>query len=461
MTSPSGRASQTAANPGGRAWRIVRVVAANVLLALLGGELVAYAVARLRLHVGYDSIALQKEEVLGRLPRTLVDGSLEADQAPPDNIERVLHPFFGFTFRPKLANPETNNMGFFAPVDYPYRKRPRELVVGIFGGSWALSLRCPTCIAALQEPLMQAVAAKGYDTITVLQFAQGAWKEPQSIFCFLYYMDTVDVALVADGFNEISQIPLPDGARPGGYPWDFPAPAFYRNISGSGLRVGDAATLTKIGLLRKAELRLTRLASRGPLARSMMVHLLWRAAITAAERRVARYTETLPQPSQRTYDGLFPQAATLDQSRQEYFDRYAGWIEASYQAARGRGKLLFHFIQPNQYVAGSKRFSAREQEVCLQDDNVRTVVAKYYPWLIRMSSELRERGVPSFDLTMALEDVTETYYRDSCCHMNRDGMTAMAGIIAMRVVESRLLDDLPEATSVPEATRESEALRPH
>lgn len=426
-----------------------KVLAFNLLAILVGGELMAYAVVKWRHAEGYGSIRLVKEEFLRRVPRPHDSGELErragAAGTAPDNIPRELHPFFGFTYEGESARYHTNNMGFLADVDVPYQKQRGEFVVGVFGGSVAADLRLPEPKAALERQLGDLVRAKGYDNVRVIVFAEGGWRQPATGFSWLYYEHGLDMAIFLDGFNEIGHLPM-TGAGVGDYPWDFPPPNVWRPLAQRGDTMEQMLAEQQLGDLRRLEVRATGLASRGLLARSMLVHMCWRAAISVLERRVDALSARMGEGGTRHYRGFLGPRRGLEQGWDLFFERYARFVEDCYQVGRIRAKPVAHFIQPNQYLAGSKPYSSVEREVALaRAPTSGKRVGLFYPYLARMVAALRERGVPSEDLSWMFAADSETRYKDSCCHLNDSGMIAIVDEMVRRIEGSGILAMVPEA----------------
>ena len=79
----------------------------------------------------------------------------------------------------------------------------------------------------------------------------------------------------------------------------------------------------------------------------------------------------------------------------------------------------FHFLQPNQYLKGSKRLTEWEQKNAFNANweyPWKKAVRAGYPLLSKAGERLRASGVEFFDLTMAFEKELGNIYKDSCCH---------------------------------------------
>jgi len=86
------------------------------------------------------------------------------------------------------------------------------------------------------------------------------------------------------------------------------------------------------------------------------------------------------------------------------------------------GTLYFHFLQPNQYLEGSKPMGRLERQAAVAPGSVfETSVRAGYPLLREAGRELAAQGVAFQDLTGAFADVREPLYVDTCCHLNQQG----------------------------------------
>jgi hypothetical protein len=100
------------------------------------------------------------------------------------------------------------------------------------------------------------------------------------------------------------------------------------------------------------------------------------------------------------------------------------------------GKRGFVFLQPNQYIEGSKEFSELEKTTVL--DAVQFGhVAKY---MRRFKDELpgmKKAGVKVHDLAAIFKQTKDTVYIDKCCHLNDRGNEIMAQAIVSAIVNDR------------------------
>ena len=102
------------------------------------------------------------------------------------------------------------------------------------------------------------------------------------------------------------------------------------------------------------------------------------------------------------------------------------------------GADYYHFLQPNQYVPGSKPLSAQEREFAwLPDASEKAAVEQGYPLLRELNRELQSQGINYFDLTRIYAGNPQTLYRDTCCHVNDAGNELLAAEM-VRLMEPAL-----------------------
>ena len=427
-----------------RTSRTLRVIGFNIVLVLVGAELVAWGVARYRWGVGYRTVGAVMQEYLETLPQS-AEGSREEGPAP-QNVGRTFHPFFGFTYEPG-QDASINNRGFLEPRDLPYRPRPGEFVVGVFGGSVARDLRLPGAWSVLEGALSESLAPKGYDRITLLMFAQGGWRQPQQLFCFLYHLDSIDMAVFLEGFNEIGQLPLHDDPAARGRPWAFPAPRIYEALLARSRSTEVASRALRIREIRARQLESARPVSHGLLGRSMLAHVLWRIRNDRLEATVRRLTEEI--------EGLLPSAdrvaaypddLPLETMERVHLNRYARWIQTAREAGLAQGKPVAFFLQPSQYLDGAKPVSDREAATAM--DRASELGPRVNGWYPKLKGLTLPDGSPAFvDLTNLFQDTPETMYRDSCCHLTGRGMTRVAEAIASELTSGEVLGPVAPADS--------------
>jgi len=130
---------------------------------------------------------------------------------------------------------------------------------------------------------------------------------------------------------------------------------------------------------------------------------------------------------------------TFDDEDAMYTDFVEVWARASlemHNLCRGQGIQFLHFLQPNQYLAGSKTLTDDERRIAWDTDVAEAGrVARGYPLLIARGKELIKQGVDFHDLTRLFSDELGPIYADNCCHYNQRGADLVAQAIAAAIIE--------------------------
>jgi hypothetical protein len=112
----------------------------------------------------------------------------------------------------------------------------------------------------------------------------------------------------------------------------------------------------------------------------------------------------------------------------------------------GNGIRYYHFLQPNQYVRGSKPMRKEERKVAINNEHpYRPGVVKGYPFLRRYGRDLVSRGVEFHDLTMMFAGIEDHLYTDDCCHVNAEGYKMIGSTIGNIIKEDLLNQQKNEA----------------
>ena len=161
--------------------------------------------------------------------------------------------------------------------------------------------------------------------------------------------------------------------------------------------------------------------------RLLQSRLAARAKILKDEAGVGAYLASGPPRK-------YPDEAAL------YKDLAGIWANSSlliHGISRAKGIAYFHFLQPNQYVRGTKELNSEERRtVFLTASPFKEGAEKGYPYLIAAGRALADAGVSFHDRTKLFAGITETIYVDDCCHYNRKGYRLLASDVA-RIVAGR------------------------
>ena len=355
-------------------------------------------------------------------------------KAGDDYIE-VLHPYFGFVGDPdqdksgKVSEFGFNMAGNVNPV---VKRSPGKITVGLFGGSFGAVI-----YPSLKSVLDQHASQLGKDFI-LINLAAGGYKQPQQLMILNYLLALgaeFDLIINIDGFNEVSLPPLeqiPKKVNP-----FFPRLWDHRTVN-----TKSPATIRSIGLAevaRRSKKKWADTFRKGHFYWSPTLFMFWQArdkslARTIYERnRKVRDEGAGSQPYTYTMRGP---AYVYKDDEQLYRDLVDVWKRSSSQMkvlSEANGARYYHFLQPNQYVDGSKPMTGAEKRQAMNEMSPhKSAVVKGYPVLQKAGNELQAAGMNFTDLTMIFANNREILYSDDCCHTNSDG----SDIVANRIYET-------------------------
>ena len=143
--------------------------------------------------------------------------------------------------------------------------------------------------------------------------------------------------------------------------------------------------------------------------------------------RAHRFITTGPFQPYSSESEMFEELATIWENSSVQMHRLCKANEIEY----------FHFLQPNQYVSGSKKMSSNEAKVTLLESSDYGKASRIgYPYLLKSADKLVKKGVNFHDLTMIFEDIAGPIYRDNCCHCNQRGNEILGSAIGKIVLNS-------------------------
>lgn len=390
-----------------------------------------------------------RADIQSRLTAAHAESEVELPPATAqtDFKKHILHPYLGF-----VANPGTyasdwefsrggqittvNEYGFPGPP--PLLKRQPDVVnICLLGGSFAMNLYLDSR-ETLANQLQRHDRFQG-KKIQVALAAMSGWKQPQQLLALTYFLSQgaeFDVVVNLDGYNEVA-LPLTENL-PAWVNSSFPRR--WNLYATRSLPAQVLEGLSELARLRREKRERGRLSATFPCHYSrfclFVLDVLERRARTQkALLNQALAAAAVPDSGARTAENSGPAQTFggIDDVLAENADR---WEDASRQMARlcrANGVGYVHFLQPNQYVPGSKPMSEAEQHLAwsrADNDPFKVAVQKGYPRLKERGQRLEEEGVRFVDLTMMFREITEPVYEDFCCHVNRHGNDLVAAKIA-------------------------------
>lgn len=361
----------------------------------------------------------------------------EGAGAPAEMAEEykwALHPYVGYVLHPRISprlQRLVNSYGFADDKPSVQKRSDEKVIVGIIGGSVAFYTSTKAKAAFIEE--LRQSERFGDKEIVLVRLAQGGYKQPQHLMAVNYILalgGEFDYIVNIDGFNEVV-IGLKNY-------WTSGAPFLPMDWESAVQKAPDLEYQRLVGrvvYLRDERRRAAERFSQGVAPYSISLQLLWRTRDGSIETALAEAQQELD-----TYAGR-PEAATLSgpaiEEPEVLGELVDVWARSSIQLARlcqANGIRYLHFLQPNQYVPGSKPMAADERRVAIQGA-YEALARPGYEALLATSDDLRAEGVDFHDLTMLFSEVREPLYVDACCHLNTLGYEILAREVARTMTE--------------------------
>ena len=370
---------------------------------------------------------------------------IESGSAPgtgprPGFVETAaMHPFVGYVVDPLRSDWELSDFGYYEYERPLYERSESTVILGVFGGSFAHQFR-EAAIDEVVSELAKQPEFRGKEFIYT-STALGGYKQPQQLMTLNYLLalgGEFDIVINIDGFNEVALHEAENRAR-NVFP-AYPRSWYYhtQGLSDPGFVERSARVLT-IGAHRHGS---AKFFSSWPWRWSATANLIWsvrdkgrqtdlqsvRAEIEAYQAGEERYVATGPEFDQTGDAHVFGEIANI-------------WERSSLQMARlarANGIVYVHALQPNQYLEGSKTLTEEEQSLAYDSRHpYRKGVVDGYPLLIEGGKRLVQSGVNFLDWSSAYENVAETLYVDTCCHVNERGNELLVDDLVRAIVDGR------------------------
>lgn len=388
----------------------------------------------------FEELAAARDAVLGV--------GEKRDEQKLFELPAVVHPYLGNVHNPDVlkaaathAGFEVTEFGFFDDKRPLQRQREDRVVIGIFGGSVAWWFSSLGAAALTQELQKSPYFAK--KQILLVRAALGAYKEPQQLTALSYLLTLgaqFDAVINLDGFNEVT-LPHIHNVRKGIFPI---FPAYWHDLLEPLANAGSQEWLGKLAYLQSVRKDVAAFANREYLRKSPTVNLVWELVERILGAKIARMKLERQKSAESGAEGeklpyairgpKFPSESEHDIS----VDLARYWRRASILMnglCAAKGIEYFHFLQPNQYVPGSKPMSEEEKKIALDpSSDWKRLVEIGYPLLEDEIPEIRKAGVRFFDLTNLFAKSSAVLYNDNCCHFNLAGNAELAQAIAKELI---------------------------
>ena len=341
-----------------------------------------------------------------------------------DNFIEAIHPYWGFSADPFKNDKdwEVSEFGFLwsKGVNPILKKSSEKFIIGIFGGSFATQFYRYSAFRRFQDCLKRQ-----RKKVIVLNFAAGGYKQPQQLLILTSLLSLgaeFDLIVNIDGFNEVALPPaenIPNAVYPF-YPRMWHARAKYT------LNYEEIKQRGHIEFLKSQKMEWAKLFYTYRLYWSPTFSILWEYRDRFLSRKIEELQRNMLKSNvtSRQYEMQGPEYH-YSNDEQLFTDLAKNWSQSSLQMKNlcdTNGIAYYHFLQPNQYVEGSKPMSGQEKIVALsKTEPYKFGVIHGYPLLKNYGKWLVDKGVNWTDLTMLFVNHHEVLYDDNCCHLNKTG----------------------------------------
>jgi len=402
-------------------WKTMLFALSILALLVLGIEALAGAGGRIFLGERFSRARLQARR------SALVETRGRVTGRPRWLENEILHPYIGFVPADRVLHGRGGVAGTVPPVAPP--DRANQVVIAVVGGSFAEQFAeqgLPHLMARLRE-----VPAFRGKTLAGMNAAVGGHKQPQQLMTVAYLLavgERIDVLINLDGFNEIALHPTENAAA-------RVSPAYprrwHQRVEGVLSREALHVMLERTALENRRR-HLARTFAQAPWPSLNTANLVYLALDHRLEAQLAQADRELLAVEGDSALSIVATGPPIEfKSEREMLAHLADLWRRSSQTlhglATGAGLRYYHFLQPNQYVPGTKPMGPDERRDALQPAAAyRRLVEGAYPLLRDGGRALAGSGIRFHDLTSVFADHPERIYVDACCHVDPRGNLIVA-----------------------------------
>jgi hypothetical protein len=357
--------------------------------------------------------------------RALDEGAGRGAGRPVWLEDEVLHPYLGFVPRPHLQGP----LGLTEPLPTRPTGGRDEVVIAVIGGSVAHQFAGAGLPWVIEW--LRALPAFSGRRFVVLNAAAGGYKQPQQLMTVAYLValgQRMDLIINLDGFNDVALHPNEDAAAK-----VFPAyPRRWHQRVERALSRDEFRTMVRRLESEDRRRWYARKFSGVPLGTLSTTNLVYLVLDARLETQLAEADRTLLAAERRATPPLVatgPAVEFADDGQRFGFlvDLWRRSSHGIHELAAGGETRYYHFLQPSQYVPGSKPIGPEEARAAADRTAYRRAIETAYPLLREAGQALAAKGVRFHDLTRIFADHPEPLYVDGCCHVNERGNRIIAG----------------------------------
>ncbi|MEG4456432.1 hypothetical protein [Microcoleus sp. N9_A1] len=369
-----------------------------------------------------------------------------------ESIVERLHPFFGYVLKQGAFPNENlklkvNKEGFYSLYEYPFIKTNKnQFIIGIFGGSVANNFAVNEYVHRRLSNKLKTYPEFANQEIIVLNFGNGGYKQPQQLLILNYFLtlgQELDLVINIDGFNEVALSNLNNKAQ-----LEIGMPSVQHiqpltSLANNNLSPEAMSSIVQINENKKQlKAGIDKLQTCQLALCHAVTSLQVKQLLNNYQQAVVKYDAQVKQSNPDTANSgivYIPKADFVLQDAAAFDKMASMWYESSIgmnQILSSRQIKYFHLIQPNQYYPTKRAFTAKENEIAIdQKSPYIEGVKKGYPVLLSKVDDLQKAGVNIFNAVNILDNTKETVYKDACCHYNSVGEEVLANYVSSSIIK--------------------------
>lgn len=423
---------------------ILIIIAVNLAIAFICLEALSLAFYFINQKQFFYTRTKTKEKVVEDIERV----GIRLDES----IVERLHPLFGYVLKQGAFTNEklklkVNKEGFFSLYEYPFVKTNKnQVIIGVFGGSVANNFAVDEYVTRRLSNKLKTYPEFANKEIIVLNFGNGGYKQPQQLLILNYFLalgQELDLVINIDGFNEVALSNLNNKAQ---VEIGMPSVQHIQPLTGLANNNLSPDAMSSIVQINETKKQLKAGIDKLQTCQLALCHavtsLQVKQLVNNYQQAVVKYDRQIKQSNPNTANSgivYIPKADFVLQDAAAFDKMASMWYQSSIgmnQILSSRKIKYFHFIQPNQYYPTKRAFTAKENEIAIdQKSPYIEGVKKGYPVLLSKVDDLQKAGVNVFSAVNILDNTKETVYKDACCHYNSVGDEVLANYVSSSIIK--------------------------
>ncbi|MGB7894848.1 MAG: hypothetical protein WCF82_23520 [Microcoleus sp.] len=423
---------------------ILIIIAVNLAIAFICLEALSLAFYFINQKQFFYTRTKAKEKVVEDIERS----GVRLDES----IVERLHPLFGYVLKQGAFTNEklklkVNKQGFFSLYEYPFVKTNKnQVIIGVFGGSVANNFAVDEYVSRRLSNKLKTYPEFANKEIIVLNFGNGGYKQPQQLLILNYFLalgQELDLVINIDGFNEVALSNLNNKAQ---VEIGMPSVQHIKPLTGLANNNLSPEAMSSIVQINENKKQLKAGIDKLQTCQLALCHavtsLQVKQLVNNYQQAVVKYDSLVKQSNPDTANSgivYIPKADFVLQDAAAFDKMASMWYQSSIgmnQILSSRKIKYFHFIQPNQYYPTKRAFTAKENEIAIdQKSPYIEGVKKGYPVLLSKVGDLQKAGVNVFSAVNILDNTKETVYKDACCHYNSVGDEVLANYVSSSIIK--------------------------